>query len=120
MVDDEKSLTVTGKRLLEGLGYTVTTKNSSSEALEDFRQDPDQYDLVITDMTMPDMTGDKLAREIMDIRPDMPVILCTGYSELITEESAKEKGIRELVMKPLVTGQLAKTIRRVLDGSDGD
>jgi CheY-like chemotaxis protein len=56
----------------------------------------------------------------MDIRPDMPVILCTGYSELITEESAKEKGIRELVMKPLVTGQLAKTIRRVLDGSDGD
>jgi PAS domain S-box-containing protein len=120
MVDDEKSLTVTGKRLLEGLGYTVTAKNSSSEALEDFRQDPDQYDLVITDMTMPDMTGDKLAREIMDIRPDMPVILCTGYSELITEESAKEKGIRELVMKPLVTGQLAKTIRRVLDGSDGD
>ncbi|MHC4455625.1 MAG: hybrid sensor histidine kinase/response regulator, partial [Planctomycetota bacterium] len=120
MVDDEKSLTVTGKRLLEGMGYTVTTKNSSSEALEDFRQDPDQYDLVITDMTMPDMTGDKLAREIMDIRPDMPVILCTGYSELITEESTKEKGIRELVMKPLVTRQFAKTIRRVLDGSDGD
>jgi PAS domain S-box-containing protein len=115
LVDDEKSLTNMGKSMLEKLGYTVSTKNSSFEALEHFRKNPGRYDLVITDMTMPGMTGERLAREIMNIRPDMPVILCTGYSELITEESAREIGIREFVMKPLVTRQFANIIRRVLD-----
>jgi len=114
-VDDEMPLTILGKRILEGLGYTVTAKKDGLDALETFRQDPHRYDLVITDMTMPGMTGDRLALEIMKIRPDIPVVLCTGYSESITPEGVREIGIRELVMKPLVMRQLAEIVRRVLD-----
>ena len=114
-IDDEKPLTIISKRMLEGLGYVVSAQTDSLEALESFRINPHGYDLVITDMTMPGMTGDRLAREMFNIRPDIPVVLCTGYSESITPESVREIGIRELILKPLVMRQLAEIVRRVLD-----
>ena len=114
-VDDEKALIDLGKQMLERLSYKVVSRTSSVEALEAFRANPHKFDLVITDMTMPNMTGDELAEKIMAIRTDTPIILCTGFSERITEEQAKKMGIREFVMKPLVMSDLAKTVRRVLD-----
>ena len=113
-VDDEKALVDVGKQMLERLGYQVFTRTSSIEALEAFRADPHKFDLIVTDMTMPNMTGDVLAEKIMAIRPDIPIMLCTGFSERITRENAKKKGIREFAMKPLVMNKLAKTIRKVL------
>jgi PAS domain S-box-containing protein len=114
-IDDEKPLVDLGKGMLESLGYSVTTKTSSLEALEAFRAEPDAFDLVITDVTMPSMTGIELAKELMAIRPDIPIILCTGFSELINEKQAKEMGIQEFVMKPFVIGKHAKTIRKALE-----
>lgn len=115
-IDDEQILVDIGKQILEHLGYNVIAKTSSIEALELFQAKPDQFDLVITDMTMPHITGERLAQELMRIRPDIPIILCTGFSKEITAERAKEMGIREFVMKPLVIRDLAKTVRKVLDG----
>jgi len=86
------------------------------EALEAFRDHPQDVDLVITDMTMPNMTGKELTRQLMAVRPDIPVVLCTGFSEKIDERRAKEIGIRAFVMKPIVMSRIAKTIREVLDG----
>ena len=114
-VDDEVSLAKLGKRILEGLGYTVESRTSSIEALEAFHKTPKKYDLVITDMTMPNMTGEILAKELMEIRNDIPVILCTGFSHRIDDEKARSEGIRGFVMKPLVRAELAKTVRQVLD-----
>ncbi|MGZ6292546.1 MAG: PAS domain S-box protein, partial [Syntrophales bacterium] len=114
-VDDEKSLVDLGKGMLESLGYSVTIKTNSLEALETFRAQPDAFDLIITDVTMPGMTGIELAKELITIRPDIPIILCTGFSELIDEKHAKEMGIREFVMKPFVIGKHAKAIRKVLE-----
>jgi len=114
LVDDEQAIVEIGQRLLEYLGYQVVVRTSSLEALELFRGRPDRFDLVITDMTMPNMTGDRFAREIWKIRPGIPVILCTGFSERITEEKAKAMGIREFVMKPLVIKDLAQALRRAL------
>ena len=102
-------------KVLEQLGYTVTTRTSSVEALELFRSRPQAFDIVVTDMTMPNITGDKLAGELMKIRPDIPVVLCTGYSKKITEESAAEIGIKALAYKPIVKADLAKTVRKALD-----
>jgi CheY-like chemotaxis protein/two-component sensor histidine kinase len=113
-IDDELVLANMGKQMLERLGYEVASRTSSIEALELFRAQPDRFDLVITDMTMPNMTGDKLAKEMIRIRPDIPIILCTGYSERITEDKAIAMGIREFAMKPLVMLDLAKIIRKVL------
>jgi len=107
-----------GKELLEGLGYNVVTRTSSLEALEAFRAQSDNFDLVITDMTMPNMTGEKMAREIMKVRPDMPIILCTGFSPVITEEKARAMGIRAFIMKPILKNEIAVKIREVLDGSN--
>lgn len=114
-VDDEPSLTRMGSKILENLGYKVTTKNSSLEALELFRAKPDNFTVVITDMTMPHMTGDKLAMELKKIRADVPVILCTGYSSTIDAESAQHIGINAFAYKPFAKADLAKTIREVLD-----
>jgi PAS domain S-box-containing protein len=114
-VDDEESLINMGKQLLVSLGYDVTTRISSIEALELFKTRPDAFDLVITDLTMPNMTGDELAKKLMAIRPDIPVILCTGFSTRITEENAKNMGIRAFIMKPLIRKDIAETIRKVLD-----
>ena len=80
-----------------------------------FRNNPQAFDLVITDMTMPNMTGKDLAKELMSIRSDMPIILCTGFSEQVDEQKAKEMGISAYVMKPIVMRQIANTIREVLD-----
>ena len=115
LVDDEETLIQIGKAMLERLGYTVSARTSSVEALEVFEERPHDYDLVITDQTMPNMTGENLAKGLMQIRKDIPIILCTGYSELINEEKAKAAGIREFVMKPLVMRDLAETVRKVLD-----
>jgi len=115
-VDDEPELARLGKLMLEHLGYQVTTAVNGSEALELFRADPEEFHLAITDMTMPGLTGEKLARELMGIRADLPVILCTGYSELISEEKAVELGIRGFLMKPLVIQDLAGAVRKALDG----
>jgi len=115
IVDDEESMAEIGRRRLERLGYRVEAKTNSIEALELFRADPDQFDLVITDMTMPHITGDKLVKEILKIRPDMPTILCTGFSEKIDEEKAKEIGVREYIEKPFDRGKLSRLVRKVLD-----
>ncbi|MEZ4526221.1 MAG: response regulator [Desulfobacterales bacterium] len=115
LVDDELQIVQMEKQMLERLGYQVTDVTESSAALHLFRSGPDEFDLVITDMTMPGMTGIELSRELIQIRPDIPIILCTGFSELITREKALERGIREYVMKPVLKGEMAKTVRRVLE-----
>jgi len=117
-IDDEESITRLSSRILGGLGYTMTTRTSSIEALALFQKTPDRFDLVITDMTMPHMTGDTLARRLLKIRPDLPIIICTGYSEKISAERAKEIGIKDFAGKPISKVDLAKTIRKVLDGKD--
>ncbi|MBW1740158.1 MAG: response regulator [Deltaproteobacteria bacterium] len=114
-VDDEEQLVRMAHQALKRLGYEVTVRTSSVEALEAFRAQPDKFDIVITDQTMPNMTGIGLAKELLRIRPDIPIILCTGFSEAITPERAKAMGIREFIMKPIVTSDIAKSIRRVLD-----
>jgi len=115
VVDDEGDMVDIIQPMLERLGYKVTAITSSVEALDVFRDEPDRFDIIITDMTMPDMTGDKLSNEIMKIRPDTPIILCTGFSEKIDEEKAKEMGINAFAMKPLMMSEIAVTIRKVLD-----
>ena len=117
LVDDEKAMVDAVQPMLEHLGYKVTARTSSVEALEAFRNSPDTFDLIITDQTMPDMTGKDLATELIQIMPDIPIILCTGFSEMIDEDIAKEMGIKAFAMKPLVMSELAKTIREVLDES---
>jgi len=114
-VDDEAPLVEVGRMMLTSLGYRVTSRTSSVDALETFRVQPFDFDLVITDMTMPNMTGVDLAREVLKIRPDIPIILCTGFSEIISEEKAKGVGIRRFVMKPIFKMELAWVIREVLD-----
>jgi PAS domain S-box-containing protein len=114
-VDDEVPITKMASRVLGQLGYLVTATSSSTAALELFRSTPEDFDLVISDMTMPEMTGDLLARELIKIRPELPVILCTGYSRKISEEMAAEIGVKAVAYKPIVTAELAKTIRKVLD-----
>jgi CheY-like chemotaxis protein len=116
-VDDEKSLADLGFQILNRLGYSVTTRTSSVEALELFTVQPEKFDLVITDMTMPNMTGDELAAKILDLRDDIPVILCTGYSERISKEKARYIGIKEFVHKPIIMNDLATTVRKVLEES---
>jgi PAS domain S-box-containing protein len=114
-VDDETLQVDLVTQMLKRLGYRVTAFTRSDEALAAFRENPDQFDLVITDMTMPNLTGDRLAREIMALRTEMPVILCTGYSEQVGEEKAVSLGIKGFAMKPLVMAELNALIRRVLD-----
>ena len=115
LVDDEESIIVVEKQVLERLGYQVLPCTGSMEALEAFKADPDKFDLVITDMSMPKMPGDKLAVELIKIRPNIPILLCTGYSESMTDEKIKSLGIKGLLMKPIVIKALAKKIREILD-----
>ncbi len=113
-VDDDESLADLGKRTLEYLGYDVTVKTCSIEALEVFKAQSDKYDLLLTDMTMPDMTGKELAQKFLKIRPGFPIILCTGFSETITKEKAEQIGIKAFVLKPLAIREIAETIRQAL------
>ena len=114
-VDDEEALATLGEKMLVQLGYHVTARTNSSEAIELFRVVPDAFDLVITDYTMPRMNGAELAREILQIRSDIPIVLCTGYSEMVNEQTAKAMGIRAFVMKPLSRRNIAEVIRAVLE-----
>lgn len=114
IVDDEEPIVTMEKEMFTQLGYSVTACLTPEQALETFRNDPEAFDLVITDMTMPKMTGDKLALELLRLKPGLPIILCTGFSERINEEAAKAIGIREYVMKPIVLTEFSGTIRKVL------
>ena len=114
-VDDEEMLLEMGKAMLEGLGYQVTLAQHASEAWRLFSDQPGRFDLVIVDQTMPDMTGMELAKKMLKVHPKVPIILCTGYSDLVSAEKAKEAGIREFSMKPLAKKELAEVVRRVLD-----
>lgn len=114
-VDDDEALIQFGEGVLQYLGYQVLARTGSMEALSDFRSRPGHFDLIITDQTMPKMTGIKLAEELLEIRPDIPIILCTGYSEQANEEKAKSAGIRKLLLKPYTIKDLAEAIRGVLD-----
>ena len=116
LVDDEEALLGTFKKILEQMNYTVITVDNSPEALEIFRKTPSRFHLVICDMTMPQMTGIQLAGELLSLRPDLPIILCTGFSEFVDAKKAKAVGIKEFLMKPFSKRALATTIRRVLDG----
>jgi CheY-like chemotaxis protein len=117
LVDDEKPLADIYQRMLNRLGYQVETRTSPIEALEAVRTNPQKYDLIITDMTMPQMTGFNLAKRLMDIRPDLPVILCTGFSDQMTEEKARSVGILAFLLKPVLLNDMADTLRRVLDAT---
>ena len=114
-VDDEPALVELGRQMLKRLGYEVTAVGSSLEALELFQSGPDKFDLVITDMTMPRMTGLDLSGELRRIRPEVPIILCTGFSAQISADNVRAAGIDRMLMKPLVLGNVAEVIRSVLD-----
>ncbi len=116
-VDDDKALAKMGKKMLSSLGYEVTTFTDSRKAANKFHANPDMFDMVITDMTMPHLTGKDLSREIIKSRPDMPIILCTGYSEFINEEKALQMGIKAMIMKPFTKKDLAAAVREILDRS---
>jgi CheY-like chemotaxis protein len=115
LVDDEKSVAEIEQRMLQRLGYQVTSRTNSMEALELFRSNPDAFDMVITDMTMPNMTGDQLANAIFSIKPDTPIIICTGFSERLSKEQAASAGIQGFLMKPVVKSDLARMVRSVFD-----
>jgi len=116
-VDDETMLANLGKAMLEQLGYSVTVCTNSQDAWNTFMNHPDRFDAVVTDQTMPGLTGIDLAKQILQIRPGLPVILCTGYSTLVDEEQAKSKGINGFAMKPLSKGVIATLLREALDKS---
>lgn len=115
LVDDEAALSNLGKEVLEMLGYNVFSTTSAMEALETFRAAPGSFDLLITDQTMPEMTGNMLAEEVIRIRPDIPVIICTGHSEALDADKARAIGVRAFLMKPFGRSEMAETVRRVLD-----
>jgi PAS domain S-box-containing protein len=118
-VDDEAVLTDVGKKTLSLLGYQVTVMNDSRDALRTFLDEPGAFDLIITDQTMPGITGMELAQRAMEARSDIPVILCTGYSNQVDQEQALKGGVRDFLMKPMVVHTLAQAVRRVLDGANG-
>ncbi|MBI5577853.1 MAG: PAS domain S-box protein [Deltaproteobacteria bacterium] len=117
-IDDEKVLVDIGAKILKHLGYDVVTRTSPIEALELFKAKPKGFDIVISDQTMPGMSGDVLAGELMKINPEIPVILCTGYSQQIDQAKAEKKGIKALIMKPLLIDEIDSAIRRVLEVKD--
>jgi len=114
-IDDESLLLKMGEKMLERMGYQVTALSNSIEALATFQDNPNEFDLIITDQTMPDLTGSDLSKKMMLIRPDIPIILATGYSNMINEESALEMGIKAFTLKPFSQREIGKLIRNVLD-----
>ena len=115
LIDDEETIIEMGKQILQGLGYDVVTHKYCLQALGHFRDHPNMFDLVITDLTMPKMNGMELASEFLKIRPDIPIILCTGFSERLTEKKAQAYGIRKFMVKPLIMRELAVAIREALE-----
>jgi CheY-like chemotaxis protein len=120
LVDDEEPILTMEKEMLERLGYQVHSRTSSIEALEAFRDNPDRFDLVITDMAMPNMSGDKLAVELTKICPGIPILLCTGFSETMPEEKAASLGIKGFLLKPIVMKDLSQKIREILDNNKAE
>jgi signal transduction histidine kinase/ActR/RegA family two-component response regulator len=118
VVDDEKVLAEMTQQTLEHHGYWVESYTDSRDALEHFKADPYRYDIVLTDMTMPDMSGDRLAKEMLKIRPDLPIVLCTGFSEKISEEEASAIGVSAFALKPLVSKELVRILRAALDNTE--
>ncbi|MFP4307590.1 MAG: ATP-binding protein [Desulfococcaceae bacterium] len=114
VVDDEAPITGMLEQMLTRLGYTVTVRTQSQDALNLFRKNPDRFDLVLTDMTMPGLDGVQLTRALLEQRPGLPIILCTGFSESVSEEEARAAGVRAYLMKPVVRSQLARAIREAL------
>lgn len=114
-VDDEEALVRLAQAFFESSGYSITATISSTEALRLFQEKPDQFDLVITDMTMPEITGAELAKALLKIRPDLPIILCTGYSHSTNIDQARKLNIREFVLKPVPLHDLGLLVRRVLE-----
>jgi CheY-like chemotaxis protein len=115
VVDDEPAIVEVVSDLLQSLGYQVTVCTESPMALDIFRANPDDFDLLVSDQTMPGLTGLELAREITAIKPALPVILCTGFSRDIDADTAKRLGIKGFIMKPLAFGELARLVRSLLD-----
>ena len=113
-VDDENIFLEVVQKHLEELGYQVRACPSSVQALEHLRADPAAFDLIITDQTMPEMTGVQLAADIREINQTLPLILCTGHSEAVTAQTAKRLGITSILMKPITRSELARTVHRVL------
>ena len=114
-VDDEEALVEMGEDILAELGYEVTSRMNGREALALLKLDPSRFDLVITDQTMPEMTGVELAKEVLAIRPGMPIIMCTGFSYVVDTDKARAAGIKAFAMKPLTKREIARTVRHVLD-----
>jgi CheY-like chemotaxis protein len=114
-VDDEQAIVTYSEKVLASLGYQVKATTIGEEALEMFRMHPDRFDLVITDMTMPKISGAVLSGALLEIRPDIPIILCSGFSEGMSEENARAIGVRKFLMKPLNRSELAVVIRKILD-----
>ena len=115
-VDDEEFIVEIGQRMLELLGYTVVGRTDSTAALRYIQDNPEEIDMLITDYTMPKMTGIDLAKEARKIRPDLPILLCTGFNAGISEKEIKEAGIKNFVLKPVVRKELAVIVRQVLEG----
>lgn len=120
IVDDEKMIVKIGQEMLEYLGYQVTGHTCSKAALESVRRQPEIYDLVITDFTMPQMNGVELARELNRLSPDTPIILYSAKSWAVSPENARELGIKDYLMKPVTAVELHQAIRRVLDAKLGE
>ena len=118
-VDDEIMIMDISKRILESLGYHVVARTNAIEALEAFKNNPDSFDLVVTDMIMPKMSGLDLAGKIRELRPDIPVVLCTGYSININEEQVLRQGLRDIIYKPILRRDMAVIVRKTLDSADG-
>ena len=115
LIDDEVDILKFSESVLNELGYEVTTADNSSNALANFKSDPSKFDLIITDQSMPNMSGIELISEVLKIRPDMPIILCSGYSSKVSSDNASEKGISKYIDKPYSKEILSEAIRGVLD-----
>jgi CheY-like chemotaxis protein len=114
-VDDEAAIVEISGEMLEDLGYDTVTQTDAIQALNLFKSDPNRFDLVITDMSMPRLSGLEFAAEIIALRPEIPVVICTGFSSRLNEEEARQLGVRAFLLKPILRNQLAQTIRSVLD-----
>ena len=114
MVDDEVDIVNAAKIILEQTGYEVMTFTNSLEAWQTFKADPNRFDLLISDLTMPRLTGLELAKNVLSIRPDLPIIICTGFSESISTEKARDLGIKEVILKPLIPQNFTEIIGKIL------
>lgn len=116
-VDDDKLLVAVGSKIFRRLGYNVVSITNPKEALDIFSRDITAFDLIFTDLTMPEMKGDELSKKILAIRPDIPVILCTGFEDQLNESAIREIGITAPIAKPIAMKDMAVIVRKCLDGA---